>query len=649
MKVGLIAIILLLAVKSCCWGEAMRLEECIATALANNLDIKQEALVLNISMYQERAVRSLFYPTLSLIGYDIYLKNNPIMSRYGGAIMKQPLYTGGKLSNDVLASRENKNAKAYNLRTTELFVENQVFDEYMNCLRYWKFCKAYEDALEKAVTWLESVRDEVKAGKRGNEDILRWQVLIDTYKENLVNARKNKANSEVRLNTLMNRNCSEPIEVTDSHNLRFEYADFMIRQKIYTEEQMLEMYNDYALIFSPEYKKKLSEVLVANYSLLSEEATVKPTVDILSNYYGRSLPIAGMNSSWDTGLYMSFDLYKQQKYENIKISKLQLELSKVKEQTYLRNLRSDVRTLYTSNASNNEKVSIQRKQQKTSRQYLRDISERYRKGTASNLDVVEGFNSFYSNQVALVDSIYNAFSEYANLLNRIGFSFLYTKPAPNLYWRYREHGLKLDYDLKALDDPAFRFMDDSSLEKVKAFLMGNPSLIKAHDRTGQTALHYAIDRGYVKYAEFLLSKGADPNAVNYLDGTPMVRAICFCPPEGRLAMVNMLIKYGADVNRVSHHYTPLCWAAMKNYLDEVKALVLAGAQVNGRDAYLKNTPLHFSAFWGKVEMARFLLEHGADPSLENADGLTASDLAWQFEHWDLVKFLETWESGGSRK
>ena len=179
------------------------------------------------------------------------------------------------------------------------------------------------------------------------------------------------------------------------------------------------------------------------------------------------MPLFGVYNTWDTGMYVNFDLYKQQKYENIKISQLQSELSKVKEETYLRDLKSDIRTSYLSNASNNERVSLQRLQEKTSRLYMKEITAKYADGKASNLDVIEGFDSFYQNLITLIDSIYNAFTEFANLYNMIGFSFVYDKPAPNVYWRYKEHGLNVDYDLKNLDDHTFQFTDDPDFEKVK--------------------------------------------------------------------------------------------------------------------------------------------------------------------------------------
>ncbi|GEM_PF-2401891 len=636
----ILTLFFMMLLSSLSYGVPLTLEESITIALKNNLDIKQEEIGLKISNYQERAVQALFYPTLSAIGTDLYLKDLPIMSRYSGILLKQPVYTGGKLTNDLNASKENRNAKLYGLHVTELSIENRVFREYMNCLRYWKFSRAYRDALERAGAQLETVMKDIQEGKRGEEDSLRWKVLIDSYKAKLVSSDKDLANSKVRLNTLMNRDICEPIEVIDSHNLRFEYADFMIRQMRYTSEQMLDMYNDYALVFSPAYKRKLTETMIAHYNLLSEQASLRPTVDILSNYNGRSMPFFGIYNSWDTGMYVNFDLYKQQKYENIKISQLQSELSKVKEETYLRDLKSDIRTSYLSNASNNERVSLQRKQEKTSRLYMKEITAKYAVGKASNLDVIEGFDSFYQNLTTLIDSIYNAFTEFANLYNMIGFSFVYEKPAPNVYWRYKEHGLNVDYDLKSLDDHTFQFTDDTDFEKVKDTFKNNPSLIKSHDKTGQTALHYAVDRGNIKCVEFLLKNGADPNAVNYLDGTPLVRVICFGPPENRLRIAELLVQHGADVNRVSHYHPPLNWAAMKNNLGIVKLLVKAGAKVNVQDEYMKLTPLHFSAFWGNVEMAKFLLESGADPSIENADGVTAQDLAWQFEHKELIQFFE---------
>jgi len=485
------------------------------------------------------------------------------------------------------------------------------------------------------------VEEEVAGGKRGAEEILRWKVLAEGYKYRLLSADKELARAKIRLNALINRDVSESVEFRDYPPLRIEYTEFMIRQRITPADRMMDMYLDYALIFSPDYRKRMAEVRQARYNLLSSQGALRPTIDFIGNYGGNSQPVLGILNSWDVGMYMSFDLYKQQKYENVGISRSQLESSLVREQQYLRDLRADVRSLYISNAATNEQVRLQRKQQKTAREYLKEISARYAAGGSTNLEVVEAFENFYNYQVNLIDTIYGAFIEFANLFSTIGFSFTYSKPAPKMFWQYREHGLTLDYDLKSLEDHTFDFIDDRDAGQVIRRIEADPSLAGLRDRTGHTALHYAVSRGYATIAESLLKKGADPDAMDYLDGTPLMMSLSICPGESRVAMTDLLIKYRADVNKISHFYPPLTWAAMSNDLENVRGLVKAGAKLDAQVPYLKTTPIHAAIFSGNIELVKFLVESGADTSAKNDDGFTPLDIAWQFEFMELVKYLES--------
>lgn len=52
-----------------------------------------------------------------------------------------------------------------------------------------------------------------------------------------------------------------------------------------------------------------------------------------------------------------------------------------------------------------------------------------------------------------------------------------------------------------------------------------------------------------------------------------------------------------------------------------------------------NTPLHAAAVNGQNEAVRLLLEAGADPSIPNEDGHTASALAAQYDHLDTAKLI----------
>jgi ankyrin repeat protein len=68
--------------------------------------------------------------------------------------------------------------------------------------------------------------------------------------------------------------------------------------------------------------------------------------------------------------------------------------------------------------------------------------------------------------------------------------------------------------------------------------------------------------------------------------------------------------------------TPLHLAALCNYLDIVRRLLLeAGADVNARDNN-GMTPLHSGCLHGDPALLRLLVENGADPDAKDGDGIT---------------------------
>jgi ankyrin repeat protein len=63
-------------------------------------------------------------------------------------------------------------------------------------------------------------------------------------------------------------------------------------------------------------------------------------------------------------------------------------------------------------------------------------------------------------------------------------------------------------------------------------------------------------------------------------------------------------------------------AVRKNRIDEVRALLLQGVDVNSRDVFGDNAGLHWAARLGLAEMARLLIDNGADVNIRNDEGYT---------------------------
>ena len=73
----------------------------------------------------------------------------------------------------------------------------------------------------------------------------------------------------------------------------------------------------------------------------------------------------------------------------------------------------------------------------------------------------------------------------------------------------------------------------------------------------------------------------------------------------------------------------------------VKLLIDRGADVNQPGGLDKETPLHFAAKYGNVEVTKLLLNAKSDPMAKEVHGKTLLDLAKEGNHRDIVKLLES--------
>jgi ankyrin repeat protein len=126
----------------------------------------------------------------------------------------------------------------------------------------------------------------------------------------------------------------------------------------------------------------------------------------------------------------------------------------------------------------------------------------------------------------------------------------------------------------------------------------------------------ASERGDVGEARKLLDQGADANARNQSQYTPLHIAM-------NDAMVKLLLDLGADVNsRDRYQRTPLNLAMN---VAKARLLVNRGAQLTAVDEDGRNA-LHRAAHCARLDLCLFLVSRGLDPNIADNEGETALTL-----------------------
>ncbi|XP_073684338.1 poly [ADP-ribose] polymerase tankyrase-2 isoform X2 [Garra rufa] len=173
---------------------------------------------------------------------------------------------------------------------------------------------------------------------------------------------------------------------------------------------------------------------------------------------------------------------------------------------------------------------------------------------------------------------------------------------------------------------------------VVEYLLQHGADVHAKDKGGLVPLHNACSYGHYEVAELLVLHGAVVNVADLWKFTPLHEAAA----KGKYEICKLLLQHGADPTKKNRDgNTPLDLvkdrdtdiqdllrgdaalldAAKKGCLGRVKKLCTPD-NVNCRDTQGRHsTPLHLAAGYNNLEVAEYLLQHGAEVNSQDKGGL----------------------------
>jgi ankyrin repeat protein len=161
-------------------------------------------------------------------------------------------------------------------------------------------------------------------------------------------------------------------------------------------------------------------------------------------------------------------------------------------------------------------------------------------------------------------------------------------------------------------------------------LLEQKANVDAQSKQGVTALMLAAENNQTEIVKLLLKKNADPNLEDQTGWTALMKAVY----QGNTSCVEALAaRSRQEVNR------GLLIAALTGHQEIAKILLDNGAEVDSR-ADDGRTPLMLAASKGNNDLVSFFLKAGADPSLTDKSGASAGALAKAKGYQGVVDHLQ---------
>lgn len=193
--------------------------------------------------------------------------------------------------------------------------------------------------------------------------------------------------------------------------------------------------------------------------------------------------------------------------------------------------------------------------------------------------------------------------------------------------------------------PIYSAADQGHTEVVRTLLQYGADINTA-DYDGWTPIIASAQSGHVEVVKILLQHGADVNIATNDGWTPINAAAC----HGYTEVVEALLQHGADF-RVpnTNGLTPLSTATSNDHVETVKLLSEWGADIEVKDSY-GATPLMRKAHrGGPIEMVNLLLGYGANVETRDSTGSTPLMAALLENKAEIAKLLLDWGADSSAK
>ncbi len=406
------------------------LQDCISHALEHNIQIQKNRISEeegDVALWKNKGalLPSLSFSTSQNVGYRPFTevmsvvqgdqvtktKNNVTYQGTYGLNARMTLWDGGISQKNIEAQKLKNEITELNTEQSELTIQEQIAQLYVQILYTKEAQKVNETLLETATKQYERGREMQEQGQLAKADVAQLEAQLSSSQYDVVNSKTQIANYKRQLKALLELDLN---------------TEFDIKGEAPTDDEVLalipsaeEAYQK-ALDIRPEIKSAELSIDAADLNLNIAKRGYLPTISASASLGANHT--SGSNDSWgeqmktnlnmSAGVTVSVPIFDNRKNSsNVKQAKLQKASSQLDLQDKKNTLSSTIEQYWINANSNQQNFLAAQARVKSQEVSYELLNEQFENGLKNVVDVLQGRDNLITAEQAMLQS------KYTTLLN----------------------------------------------------------------------------------------------------------------------------------------------------------------------------------------------------------------------------------------
>ena len=378
----------------------------VASARWGQVNFQSQYLRFNDPIHIESPIPSDLQPVLGLKSLTTPLapQDNLHVDFEAG----YPIFTGGKIHNAIMATRDASHASAHAASDTDDDAVLTAERNYLSVLLARQVVDLNVIALKSYNEHLDHARTSFKLGTAANYDVIRAEAAVAEQEKRLTEARNQLDLAEAALRT--------SLALEDSRSIDIGGDLFEITDAVDLNASM-----DAAVKSSPLLQALRDKITAYRHGVKVQEADYLPQITGISGKELVTSKLAQTDPTWFAGAHASLQLWDGgERRARVSEARSQLQSAEFEYHHAEEQVRLAVRSAYLDLQSQRSELVSAQKAAERNAEALRLANKRFDVGTGTSLEVLDANGSLTASQIGIQQALWGMDLAYLRVHRYLG-------------------------------------------------------------------------------------------------------------------------------------------------------------------------------------------------------------------------------------